>query len=156
MRIIDIGNVFRFDWKLEKLQIEHNYPDSKVHGVNMGPSGSCRPQMGPMLVPQTLLSGNYICGVSTVPVADVSCYDICWYYDGQICIQCMPVAQIWRPTILRVLGYWLTFSVLKIDWNFDMVLENRLDYQQFRYNQFIDNLLYTWCLSAKSQAVSIG
>ena len=23
------------------------YPDSKVHGANMGPTGSCRPQMGP-------------------------------------------------------------------------------------------------------------
>ena len=32
-------------------------PDSKVHGANMGPSGSCRPQMGPMLAPWILLSG---------------------------------------------------------------------------------------------------
>ena len=32
------------------------YPDSKVHGANMGPPGSCRPQMGPMLAPWTLLS----------------------------------------------------------------------------------------------------
>ena len=30
------------------------YPDSKVHGANMGP---CRPQTGPMLAPWTLLSG---------------------------------------------------------------------------------------------------
>ena len=28
-----------------------NFPDSKVHGANMGPPGSCRPQMGPMLAP---------------------------------------------------------------------------------------------------------
>ena len=37
------------------------YPDSKVHGANMGPTwglpGSCRPQMGPVLAPWTLLSG---------------------------------------------------------------------------------------------------
>ena len=30
---------------------------SKVHGANMGPPGSCRPQMGPILAPWTLLSG---------------------------------------------------------------------------------------------------
>ena len=36
-------------------------PDSKVHGANMGgPPGSCRPQMGPMLAPWTLLSGDMI------------------------------------------------------------------------------------------------
>ena len=38
-----------------------NYPDSKVHGAIMGPTwgppGSCRPQMGPMMAPWTLLSG---------------------------------------------------------------------------------------------------
>ena len=34
-----------------------NYPDSKVHGANMGPSGADRTQMGPMLAPWTLLSG---------------------------------------------------------------------------------------------------
>ena len=33
-------------------------PDSKIHGTNMGPPGSCRPQMGPMLAPRTLLSGS--------------------------------------------------------------------------------------------------
>ena len=32
-------------------------PDSKVHVANKGPTGSCRPQMGPMLAPCTLLSG---------------------------------------------------------------------------------------------------
>ena len=32
--------------------------ESKVHGANMGPSGSCWPQMGPMLAPWTLLSGK--------------------------------------------------------------------------------------------------
>ena len=33
-------------------------PDSKVHGTNMGPPGSCQPQMGPMLAPWTWLSGS--------------------------------------------------------------------------------------------------
>ena len=34
-----------------------NYPDSKVHGANIGPTiGSCRPQMAPILAPLTLLS----------------------------------------------------------------------------------------------------
>ena len=32
-------------------------PDSKVHGANMGPPGSCRSQVSPMLAPWTLLSG---------------------------------------------------------------------------------------------------
>ena len=32
-------------------------PDSKFHGPTWGPPGSCRPQMGPMLAPWTLLSG---------------------------------------------------------------------------------------------------
>ena len=35
----------------------NNVPNSKVHGANMGPPGSCWPQMGPMLAPWTLLSG---------------------------------------------------------------------------------------------------
>ena len=30
-------------------------PDNKVHGPTWGPPGSCRPQMGPMLAPWTLL-----------------------------------------------------------------------------------------------------
>ena len=121
VRMLDIGNVFRSNWKLEKLQRNHT-ETAKFMGPTWGPSGSCRPQMGPMLVPQTLLSGYYIWGVSTVPAEDVRCYDICWPNDGQICIQYMPVAQVWRPTILRVLGYWLTLSVLKFDWNFSIVL----------------------------------
>ena len=36
----------------------HRGPDNKVHGANMGPTGSCRPQMGPMLTPWTLRSGR--------------------------------------------------------------------------------------------------
>ena len=31
-------------------------PDNKVHGANMGPSGVYRTQVGPMLVPWSLLS----------------------------------------------------------------------------------------------------
>ena len=37
--------------------VHRNLPDSKVHGANMAPPGSCRPHMGPMLAPWTLLSG---------------------------------------------------------------------------------------------------
>ena len=33
------------------------YPDSKVHGDNMGPSRADRTQVGPMLAPWTLVSG---------------------------------------------------------------------------------------------------
>ena len=45
-------------------------PNSKVHGASMGPSGADRTQVGPMLAPWTLLSGNP-CGLSMVvlPVA---------------------------------------------------------------------------------------
>ena len=35
-----------------------SYPDNKVYGANTGPPRSCRPQMGPMLAPWTLLSGK--------------------------------------------------------------------------------------------------
>ena len=35
----------------------YRFPDSRVHGANMGPTGSCRPQMGTVLAPWTLLSG---------------------------------------------------------------------------------------------------
>ena len=35
--------------------IPDGIPDSKVHGANMGPPGSYRPQMGPMLAPWILL-----------------------------------------------------------------------------------------------------
>ena len=37
------------------------YPNSKVHGANMGPSGADRIQVGPMLAPWTSLSG-YVTG----------------------------------------------------------------------------------------------
>ena len=43
------SGLFPWEWS--------NPPDSKVHGANMRPPGSCRPQMGPMLAPWTLLSG---------------------------------------------------------------------------------------------------
>ena len=38
-------------------QETHAIPDSKAHGSNLGPPGSCRPQMDPILAPWTLLSG---------------------------------------------------------------------------------------------------
>ena len=37
--------------------LNQNIPDSKVHAANMGPPGSCWPQMGPILAPWNLLSG---------------------------------------------------------------------------------------------------
>ena len=36
---------------------------AKFMGPTWGPSGSCRPQMGPMLAPWTLLSGKVINGL---------------------------------------------------------------------------------------------
>ena len=45
-----IGNTY--DW----LQFEA-FPDSRCHGATWGPPGSCRPQIGPVLAPWTLLSG---------------------------------------------------------------------------------------------------
>ena len=38
------------------LHVQHNAPDSKVHGANMGPIWADRTQVGHMLVPWTLLS----------------------------------------------------------------------------------------------------
>ena len=39
-------------------RVRVNSSDRKVHGAYMGPPESCRPQMGPMLTPWTLLSGS--------------------------------------------------------------------------------------------------
>ena len=50
----------------DKLMLKYASPDSKVQGANMGPSGSCRPQMGPMLAPWTLLPGSVMVEVSVV------------------------------------------------------------------------------------------
>ena len=43
----------------EEIRLYKN-PESKVDGANMGPPGSCRPQLGPTLAPWTLLSGSLI------------------------------------------------------------------------------------------------
>ena len=50
-------------------------PDSKVHGVNMGPPGPCRPQMDPMLAPWTLLSG--ILYLHTIPQGICTRFTLC-------------------------------------------------------------------------------
>ena len=56
----------------------HTYTQiAKFMGPTWGPSGSCRPQMGPMLAPCTLLSG-YVCAC-VLEGADVVC-------DGDISI----------------------------------------------------------------------
>ena len=39
------------------VNVDNKVPDSKVHVDNMGPPGSCRPQVGPMLAPWFVLSG---------------------------------------------------------------------------------------------------
>ena len=50
---------------------------AKFMGPTWGPPGSCRPQMGPMLAPWTLLSGSpkYTCRVISylIVLCDVSC-----------------------------------------------------------------------------------
>ena len=39
-------------WINQRLvQKSHDFPDSKVHGANMGPPGSWQPQVGPAWVP---------------------------------------------------------------------------------------------------------
>ena len=51
---------FKCQWRLflkVLFTVSQHYPDSKVHGAIMGPPGSCRPQVGPMLAPWILLSG---------------------------------------------------------------------------------------------------
>ena len=61
---------------------------AKFMGPTWGPSGSCRPQMGPMLAPWTLLSGNGWTGMlqlSKVHDDIMSCIfialtHITWYY----------------------------------------------------------------------------
>ena len=45
--------------KTSQTQCKQRFPDSKVHGANYGPPGSCWSQIGPMLVPWTLLSGLF-------------------------------------------------------------------------------------------------
>ena len=63
IHIIDIDNqnikINNYQWLMNLLlHGDHGNPDSKVHGAKMGPPVSCRPQMGPMMAPWTLLSGN--------------------------------------------------------------------------------------------------
>ena len=43
---------------------------AKFMGPTLGPPGSCRPQMGTMLVPWTLLSGKFVSSVMLI----VACY----------------------------------------------------------------------------------
>ena len=49
----------REDWlsRLDSLDRMKACSDNKMHGANVGPSGSCGPQMGPMSAPWSLLSG---------------------------------------------------------------------------------------------------
>ena len=45
-------------WKTDGKWCKMN-PDSKVHWANKGPTGSCRPQKGPMLAPWTCYQGPF-------------------------------------------------------------------------------------------------
>ena len=49
------GNDNRTHWEDSTLMVVCS--DSKVHMAHVGPPGSCRPPVGPMLAPWTLLSG---------------------------------------------------------------------------------------------------
>ena len=63
-RMLDMLEIaaFYYTWENAVIPIVSlSFPDSKVHVANMGPTGSCRPQVGPMLAPWTLLQG---CSVS--------------------------------------------------------------------------------------------
>ena len=55
-----------------------NNPDSKVHGANMGPPGSCWPQMGPRLSQWTLIPGNYFDRLLTSFEDNCLLCFICW------------------------------------------------------------------------------
>ena len=61
------------------------YPTSqiaKLMGQTWGPPGSCRPQMGPMLAPWTLLSGLFIC--LNIQDGDKSCLTF-YYFVNKVC-----------------------------------------------------------------------
>ena len=58
--------------QLETPQTDLIGHDNKVHVPTWGPPGSCRPQMGPMLAPWTLLSGR-ICYLVLL-LGLLSCY----------------------------------------------------------------------------------
>ena len=61
---------------------QDNCPDSKVHGANMDPSGTCRPQMGPMLTIRALLS-RWCCFSQFIQqwsvYSSVMCNQIAWF-----------------------------------------------------------------------------
>ena len=77
------------------------YTDSKVHGANMGPPGSYRPQMGSMLTPWTLLSGyaslNWFLTGSDNGLSPVRHKAIIWTYDELLLIgpSGTNVSEVW-------------------------------------------------------------
>ena len=69
-----------YTWK-DSLYIEKGPSVTKiarVMGTTWGPPGSCRPQMGPMLAPCTLLSGKCPCDGAIA-------WLVCGWYTGVVC-----------------------------------------------------------------------
>ena len=56
--------------------ILRNFPDSKVHGANMGPPGAHRTQVGPMWATWTLLSGLFWSWNLVKSHFPISCYSL--------------------------------------------------------------------------------
>ena len=88
---LNLFTYFRLDFQWGQLKVmlvqwlscpTGNTPDSKVYGANMGPSGASRTQLGPMLVPWTLLSGTIFQDVKPGQVVW-----IVWYLVDSVRIQ---------------------------------------------------------------------
>ena len=76
---------------IEKPDIKHDiiYPQiARFMGPTWGPPGSCRPQMGPMLTPRTLLSGSEFhiqCHCHAIYMSATS-----WYHQHYQSYTCVP------------------------------------------------------------------
>ena len=75
---------------------KYDIPDSKVHGANMGPPGSYRPQMGAWLAPWSLQSGmvfnydNVLCSTfDTAGVLDLELFQ--WVFACPVMDAIAPV-----------------------------------------------------------------
>ena len=69
-----------------------SHPDSKVHGANMGPPGSCRPQMGPMLAQWTSYQGNHSGNVYDWVIYTGTCIHI-WFSVEEIWGHARPLSR---------------------------------------------------------------
>ena len=117
----DVGNILLY-WTTKI---------AKFMRPTWGPSGSCQPQMGPMLAPWTLLSGYAIaatnCSTSYCAVATcldwmwcIACLHIVWKLE--ISIPChpslQPVVELLLHEYHMALVEWLTFCRLHIQMYF--------------------------------------